>query len=155
MSCWLTGSRLRRAVAVMSSHLPERQSPNTAELDAARILPSRLELRAEGLLDAAAPRPTAPTFRAYIPVVAAGVRPSTRRVYSSGWKRIENHWGERRIDEPTPPEIRQFLVQMQSELVIRRSGRGGHSDTSPVCSRSWACAGGCRRRSRCRTPGSD
>jgi hypothetical protein len=55
------------------------------------------------------------------------VRPGTRRVYSSYWNRIDKHWGERRIDEPTPSDIRQFLVDMQSELVMRRSGRGGHS----------------------------
>ncbi len=56
---------------------------------------------------------------------AGGVRPGTRRVYSSYRNRMEKHWSERRIDEPTPSEIRQFLVEMQSELVIRRSGRGG------------------------------
>jgi integrase len=113
----------------MSSHLPDRQNLSTAEVDAARILLSRLGLRAEDLLDAAVRRPTAPTFRDYIPIVAAGVRPGTRRVYSSYWNRIDKHWGERRIDEPTPSQIRQFLVDMQSELVIRRSGRGGHSAT--------------------------
>jgi hypothetical protein len=111
----------------MSSRVPDRQSPSTAELDAARILLSRLGLTAEDLLDAPVPRPTAPTFHDYIPIVAAGVRPGTRRVYSSYWKRIEKHWGKRRIDELTPSKIRQFLVEMQSELVIRRSGRGGHS----------------------------
>jgi hypothetical protein len=113
----------------MNSDMPDRQSPVTAEADAARVLLSRLGLRAEDLLDTAVPRPTAPTFRDYIPIVAAGVLPGTRRVYGSYWNRIDKHWGERRIDEPTPSQIRQFLVDMQSELVIRRSGRGGHSAT--------------------------
>jgi hypothetical protein len=84
----------------MSSPVPDRHSPSTPEVDAARILLSRLGLTAEDLLDAPVPRPTSPTFRDYIPIVAAGVRPGTRRVYSSCWKRIEKHWGERRIDEP-------------------------------------------------------
>jgi integrase len=118
----------------MSSHLPERHSPSTAEVDAARILLTRLGLTAEDLLDAPVSRPTAPTFREYIPIVAAGARPGTRRVYSSYWNRIEKLWGERRIDEPTPSEIRQFLVEMQSELVIRRSGRGGHSASEHLIS---------------------
>jgi integrase/recombinase XerC len=86
----------------MSSDMSDRQSLNTAEVDAARILLSRLGLRAEDLLDTPLPRPTVPTFRDYIPVAAAGVRPGTRRVYSSYWNRIDKHWGERRIDEPHP-----------------------------------------------------
>jgi integrase/recombinase XerC len=104
-------------------------NPSTADLDAARLLLTRLGLTAEDLLDAPVPRRQVPTFREYIPIVAAGARPGTRRVYSSYWNRIDKHWGERRIDEPTPSEIRQLLVDMQSELVIRRSGRGGHSAT--------------------------
>jgi integrase/recombinase XerC len=111
----------------MSSNPPNRPNPSIAELDAARMLLTRLGLRAEDLLDAPISRLTAPTFRDYIPIVAAGVRPGTRRVYSSYWNRIDKHRGERRIDEPTPSDIRQFLVDMQSEVVIRRSGRGGHS----------------------------
>ena len=75
----------------MSNYTPDRPNPSTAELDAARILLTRLGLRAEDLLDAPVPRPTAPTFRDYIPIVAAGVRPGTRRVYGSYWKRIEKH----------------------------------------------------------------
>jgi hypothetical protein len=55
--------------------------------------------------------------------VAAGVRPGTRRVYGSYWNRIDKHRGERRIDEPTPSQIRQFPVDMQSELVIRQQSR--------------------------------
>jgi hypothetical protein len=119
---------------VVSRHVPDRQSPSSVELDAARILLSRLGLTAEDLLGAPVPRPTvAPTFRDYIPIVA-GEGPGTRRVYSSYWNRIEKHWGERRIDEPTPSDIRQFLVEMQSELVIRRSGRGGHSASEHLIS---------------------
>jgi integrase/recombinase XerC len=113
----------------MNSEMPDRQSSIAAEVDAARVLLSRLGLRAEDLLETPVRRPAAPTFRDYIPIVAAGVRPGTRRVYGSYWNRIDKHWGDRRIDEPTPSQIRQLLVDMRSELVIRRSGRGGHSAT--------------------------
>jgi hypothetical protein len=63
-------------MAAIRSHLPDRQSPSTAEVGSARILLTRLGLRAEDLLDAPVTRPTAPTFRDYIPIVAAGARPS-------------------------------------------------------------------------------
>lgn len=52
----------------MSSHVPEQQSPSTAEVDAARILLTRPGLTAEDLLDAPVPQRSAPTFRDYIPI---------------------------------------------------------------------------------------
>jgi hypothetical protein len=52
--------------------------------------------------------------------VAGGVRPGTRRVYGSYWKRIEKHWGERRIDETTLSDIRQFLPVQRRACVPRR-----------------------------------
>lgn len=71
-------------------------SPDPAgspEIDAARLLLARLGVRAEDLL-AAAPTPTrAPTFAAYIPVVAIAVGPGARRVYGSYWNRILEQWG--------------------------------------------------------------
>src|SRR5437660_270103 len=51
----------------MSSNLPNRPNPSTAEVDAARILLTRLGLRAEDLLDTPAPRPTAPASRDAVP----------------------------------------------------------------------------------------
>jgi hypothetical protein len=59
--------------------MPERQSPSTAELEAARILLSRLGLRADDLLDAPVARPTAPTFRDYIPIVPVRREPLNAR----------------------------------------------------------------------------
>jgi len=110
----------------MSTHPPEQHGPTTAEVDAARLLVSRLGLRIEDLLETPTRAP-APTFHDYIPIVAAGVRPGSRRLYSTYWKRIDNRWGERRIDQLTPSEIRQFVIEMKADLVMRRSGRGGHS----------------------------
>lgn len=99
--------------------------PETAELEAARLLLTRMGVRPEDLLATPAePAPT-PTFAEYIPTVAQAVSVGTRRVYRSYWNRIAEHWGHRRLDEPTPSEIKTFAEHIKSQVVIRRNGRGG------------------------------
>ncbi len=68
-----------------------------------------------------------PTFREYVPVVSSAVTNGTRRVYDSYWKRAVEHWGERRIDEPKPSEIKTLSEQLRTQRVMRRNGRGGQS----------------------------
>jgi hypothetical protein len=51
-------------------------------------------------------RAVVPTFAEYVPVVSAAVSAGTRRAYGSYWNRIVEHWGARRLDEPTSSEIR-------------------------------------------------
>jgi hypothetical protein len=68
-----------------------------------------------------------PTFGEYVPVVSAAVSPGTRRAYGSCWNRIVEHWGSRRLDEPTPSEIRQLMVYVKDHVVARRNARGGRS----------------------------
>ena len=77
-------------------------TPTAADLDAARLLLARLGVSPADLLTAAADRAPAPTFAEYVPVVRAAVGAGTRRVYGSYWNRITEHWGTRRLDEPTP-----------------------------------------------------
>jgi site-specific recombinase XerD len=48
-------------------------------------------------------------------------------VYGSYWNRIEEHWGTRRLDEPTPTEIQQFAEYTKTHVVARRNARGGRS----------------------------
>ena len=59
----------------------------------------------------AAPRDRAavPTFADYVPVVSAAVTDGTRRAYGSYWNRVVEKSGSRRLDEPTPSEVRQSL----------------------------------------------
>lgn len=97
-----------------------------AELEAARLLLERMGITPAELLQTATPRPPAPTFSEYIPVVEAAVGPGTRRVYGTYWTRIREHWGERRIDEQTPSEIRQLCEYVRANVVVRRNARGGH-----------------------------
>lgn len=103
------------------------------DLDAARLLLARMGITPEQLL-AAGPvdsRPM-PTFRAYIAQVSAAVPDGTRRAYATYWRRIEDTWGDRRIDEPTPLEIKQLCEQTKSSVITRRNSRGGRSATEHV-----------------------
>jgi site-specific recombinase XerC len=66
-----------------------------------------------------------PTFAEYVPVVAATVTPGTLRAYRPYWKRTVGQWGERRLDEPTPSEVRQLVAYVKANAVPRRNSRGG------------------------------
>lgn len=103
----------------------QQPTPSAADLDAARLLLARLGVSAADLLAVAAERTPAPTFAEYIPVVRAAVADGTRRVYGSYWKRIVEHWGSRRLDEPTPSEIQQLAEHIKTHVVTRRNARGG------------------------------
>src|SRR5579859_7325245 len=73
------------------------------------------------------PRRPVPTFAEYVPVVSASFNTETRRAYSSYWNRVIDQWGDRRLDEPTPSEIRQLMSYVKTHVVARRSARGGRS----------------------------
>lgn len=73
----------------------------SGEWEAARLVLAKMGLAPQDLLGTAPPRPPAPTFAEYLPTVAAAVSDGTRRVYRSYWNRVVEHWGHRRIDEPT------------------------------------------------------
>jgi len=77
------------------------------------------------LTAAPASRPPVPTFAEYVPVVAATVTPGTLRAYRPYWKRTVEQWGERRLDEPTPSEVKQLVAYVKANAVPRRNSRGG------------------------------
>jgi integrase/recombinase XerC len=104
-----------------------RSVPSAADLDAARLLLSRLGVSPADLLAASPDRAPAPTFAEYIPIVSTAVADGTRRVYGSYWNRILQHWGTRRLDEPTPSEINQLVEYTKTHTVARRNARGGRS----------------------------
>jgi integrase/recombinase XerC len=76
-------------------------APDPAVTAAAILLLERMGLTAQDLLSVSAARTPAPTFAEYIPVVSALVSKGCRRAYGSYWNRVTEHWGERRIDEPS------------------------------------------------------
>jgi hypothetical protein len=106
--------------------LPTVPAPQ-ADLDAARLLLARMGISPADLLRDASHRPAAPTFAEYVPVVAAAVGAGSRRVYGSYWNRVVEVWGHRRLDEPTPSEIKQLAEQVRTRVVPRRNARGGRS----------------------------
>ncbi|WBB75613.1 site-specific integrase [Micromonospora sp. WMMD1128] len=96
-------------------------------MQAVRLLLSRLGLTAEEVLKGAGAAKEAPSFNEYIPHVSLAVAAGTRRVYGTYWRRVQEVWGERRIDEPTPMEIKQFAESMKESVVKRRNSRGGRT----------------------------
>jgi len=102
-------------------------APGQAVVDAAMLVLERMALTPADLLAAPAARPAAPTFAEYIPVVSALVSDGCRRAYGSYWNRVTEQWGGRRIDEPTPSEIRQLVQHVRATVVPRRNSRGGRS----------------------------
>ncbi|GAA4682845.1 tyrosine-type recombinase/integrase [Phytohabitans rumicis] len=105
---------------------PSNPESRQAEVQAARLLLARLGVSPLDLLQTT-PTQSAPTFTEYIPVVAAAVSDGTRRVYGSYWARIEQEWGTRRLDEPTPSQIERLTEHVKKNVVVRRNGRGGRS----------------------------
>ncbi|HEX8761819.1 MAG TPA: site-specific integrase, partial [Pseudonocardiaceae bacterium] len=80
----------------------------SAELDAARLLLAGLGISPEDLLSAPRIRSRVPTFAEYIPIVSGAVTEGTRRMYGTYWNRVLEQWAQRRLDEPTPSEIKQL-----------------------------------------------
>jgi integrase/recombinase XerC len=109
----------------MTAMQPE--ASRQAVVEAALVLLGRMGLTAADLVAVPQHRLPVPTFAGYIPVVSAAVSAGTRRAYGSYWNRVVEHWGDRRLDEPTPSEIRQLMVHVKTHVVARRNARGGRS----------------------------
>lgn len=103
----------------------------SADIEAARLLLARLGVTPEQLIAAhsIAPSKGMPTFREYIQRVSDAVPLATRRAYATYWRRINNTWGSRPINEPTPLEIKQLCENAKSDVVARKNSRGGRSAT--------------------------
>ena len=98
-----------------------------AVVDAALVLLGQMGLTPADLAAVPQPRKSVPTFAEYVPVVSAAVSAGTRRAYGSYWNRVIEQWGDRRLDEPTPSEIRQLMAYVKAHVVARRNARGGRS----------------------------
>ncbi len=98
-----------------------------AVVEAALVLLERVGLSPADLTAVPQSRKPVPTFAEYVPVVSAAVSAGTRRAYGSYWNRITEHWGDRRLDEIAPSEIRQLMAWVKTHVVARRNARGGRS----------------------------
>lgn len=98
-----------------------------ADIAAARLVLARLGINPEQLLGAPTANGPVPTIRDYINRVSGAVPAGTRRVYDTYWRRIVEVWGDRRVDEPTPLEIKQLAEQVKLQVVVRKNSRGGRT----------------------------
>lgn len=57
--------------------------------------------------------------------MAATVTVGTLRAYRPYWRKVVGQWGGRRLDEPTPSEVKQFVAHVKASAVPRRNSRGG------------------------------
>lgn len=110
-----------------TNHPAHPAASRQADVDTALLLLDRLGLSPADLLAVPRDQPVAPTFAEYVPVVSAAVSAGTRRAYGSYWNRVIAQWGGRRLDEPTPSEIRQLMAHVKTHVVARRNARGGRS----------------------------
>jgi integrase/recombinase XerC len=104
-----------------------RDTPTAGEVEAARLLLARMGVTPEQLLHGAVRPSTIPTFSEYVDRVSEVVTSGTRRVYGTYWRRVVEAWGDRRLDEPTPLEIKQLAEQTRERVVVRRGSRGGRT----------------------------
>ena len=111
---------------MITPHLTEHPS-RQAVVEAALLMLRQMGLSPDDLVTAPRDRPPVPTFAEYVPVVSAAVTAGTRRAYGSYWNRVLEHWGERRLDEIAPSEIRQLMSYVKTHVVARRNARGGRS----------------------------
>lgn len=98
-----------------------------ADIEAARLVLARLGISPEQLLGAPTDNGPVPTIRDYISRVSDAVPAGTRRVYDTYWRRIVEVWGDRRVNEPTPLQIKQLAEQVKLQVVVRKNSRGGRT----------------------------
>ncbi|MEV0131365.1 site-specific integrase [Dactylosporangium sp. NPDC050688] len=89
------------------------------------MLLARLGVSPAELVQAAPERREVPTFREYLPVVRAAVTAGTLRAYKTYWNRIEQQWGERRMDDVKASDISALVEYVKANRVIRRNARSG------------------------------
>jgi site-specific recombinase XerD len=102
-------------------------SSQQAVVEAALLVLERMGLSPADLTALPQERRPVPTFAEYVPAVAGAVSAGTRRAYGSYWNRVLSHWGDRRLDDVTPSEIRQLMTYVKTHVVARRNARGGRS----------------------------
>ena len=103
------------------------EASQQAVVAAALVVLERMGLSPADLTAVPQRRKPVPTVAEYVPMVSAAVSDGTRRAYGSYWNRITGQWGGRRLDEPTPSEIRQLMAHVKTHVVARRNARGGRS----------------------------
>ena len=98
-----------------------------AAVEAALVVLKSMGLSLDDLTAVPRDRAAVPTFAEYVPVVSGAVTDGTRKAYGTYWNRVAEQWGARRLDEPTPSDIRHLMTLVKAGAVQRRNSRGGRS----------------------------
>ena len=96
---------------------PTSPAASQQAVDAALLILERMGLSPDDLTAAPRNRAPVPTLAEYVPVVSAAVTAGTRKAYGSYWNRVVEQWGARRLDEPTPTEIKQLVAFVRANVV--------------------------------------
>ncbi|WP_146060500.1 site-specific integrase [Amycolatopsis sp. CA-128772] len=99
------------------------------DVTAARILLERLGVSPEDLILDASAAGTAPvpTFREYVPIVAAATSAASAATWSVYWRVLAEKWGDTPIDTPSASELLMLANEVQAQALRRRGSRDGQS----------------------------
>jgi len=97
----------------------------TSDVAAARLLLEKLGVSLADLLAEPAEPKYVPTFAEFIPEARAATSAGSLKAYDSYWKRLEDTWASRRLNEPSTMEFIQFGEWLKANRVVRRTDRGG------------------------------
>ncbi|NUT53075.1 MAG: site-specific integrase [Saccharothrix sp.] len=81
----------------------------------------------EDLREAVGERVPVPTYAEVLPAVAKAVPEKSRTAYGTYWGRIEDRWGDRRVDTTTVADVVALFEWTRENVVVRRSANGGAS----------------------------
>lgn len=99
---------------------------HASDVAAARLLLEKLGVSLGDLLAEPATPRHIPTFAEFIPQARAATTAGSLKAYDSYWKRLEENWPSRRLNEPSALEFIQFGEWLKANRVIRRTDRGGN-----------------------------
>jgi hypothetical protein len=89
-----------------------------AELEAARLLLSKMGISPDELVGTPAPSVPAPTFSEYVPGLVETVSPGSRKTHLTHWNRLVERWPNRPITEPTVTELESLREWTKTKLVV-------------------------------------
>jgi integrase/recombinase XerC len=105
--------------------MTEVSSRTNTDLEIARALLAKLGVSPRQLLEPTTNSIPTPTFADYIERVSAAVTTGTRRSYQPYWSKVRNAWGDRRLSDVSPLDVKQLVEQCRNMTVVRRNARGG------------------------------